>query len=192
MLLCEAAGFDVVLVETVGVGQSETAVDDMVDTFLLLVSPGGGDDLQGIKRGIMELADLVVVTKSDGDLATAARHAASDYAQALHLMRRKLPSWEPRVLRSSSVTGEGVADVWSAVEDHRAALLAEGGLEARRRAQATAWLWSEVTDRLVGALRADDAVAALLPALEARVTDGELSPTTAASELLAAFRDGPT
>ena len=188
MLLCEAAGFDVVLVETVGVGQSETAVDDMVDTFCLLVSPGGGDDLQGIKRGIMELADLVVVTKADGDLAAAAAHAAADYGQALHLMRRKLPSWEPQVLRCSSVSGEGVADVWDAVSAHRDALAAEGGLEARRRAQARAWLWSEVTDRLVGALRSDPEVRRLLPSLEGRVTAGELSPTSAATELLAAFR----
>jgi LAO/AO transport system kinase len=188
MLLCEAAGFDVVLVETVGVGQSETAVDDMVDTFVLLVSPGGGDDLQGIKRGIMELADLVVVTKADGDLATAAAHAAADYGQALHLMRRKLPAWEPHVLRCSSVTGEGVAGVWDAVQAHRAALLAEGGLDARRRTQATAWLWSELSDRLIAALRDDPEVGARLPALEARVTAGELSPTTAASELLDAFR----
>ena len=188
MLLCEAAGFDVVLVETVGVGQSETAVDDMVDTFLLLVSPGGGDDLQGIKRGIVELADLVVVTKADGDLASAAAHAAADYGQALHLLRRKVPAWEPRVLRCSAVTGEGVADVWAAVEAHRDALAAGGGLEARRRGQAAAWLWAEVSDRLVEALRDDPAVRDRLPALEARVTDGELSPTTAAGELLDAFR----
>ena len=190
MLLCEAAGFDVVLVETVGVGQSETAVDDMVDTFCLLVSPGGGDDLQGIKRGIMELADLVVVTKSDGDLAAAAAHAAADYGQALHLMRRKLGSWEPHVLRCSAVTGEGVTDVWDVVRAHRDALAAEGGLDVRRRSQAKAWLWSEVTDRLVGALRDDAEVGALLPALEARVAAGELSPTSAAGELLAAFRSG--
>jgi LAO/AO transport system kinase len=188
MLLCEAAGYDVVLVETVGVGQSETAVDDMVDTFCLLVSPGGGDELQGIKRGIMELADLVVVNKADGDLAAAANHAASDYAAALHLLRPKTAAWSARVLLASALEGRGVAEVWEAVEAHRDALAAAGELDRRRAEQARAWLWSEVTDRLTTAFRRDPEVGRLLPELEAEVGAGVRSPTTAALRLLDAFR----
>ena len=188
MLLCEAFGFDVVLVETVGVGQSETAVDDMVDCFCLLVSPGGGDDLQGIKRGIMELADLVVVTKGDGDLANAAAHAASDYGHALQLLRRKWAAWEPKVVLTSATTGIGVAEVWAAVESHRDLLTSTGELERRRRDQARAWLWSEVTGRLTSVFRADPEVSRLLPELERAVVAGELSPTTAAGQMLESFR----
>jgi LAO/AO transport system kinase len=188
MLLCEAAGFDVVVVETVGVGQSETAVDDMVDTFCLLVSPGGGDQLQGIKRGIMELADLVVVTKADGDLAAAANHAASDHASAVHLLRRKSPAWAPEVLLTSAIEGRGIAEVWAAVGRQRAALAEAGDLDRRRAGQATAWLWSEVTDRLTTSFRRDPEVGRLLPELEAAVGDGRLSPTTAALRLLDAYR----
>ena len=191
MLLCEAFGFDVVVVETVGVGQSETAVDDMVDVFCLLVAPGGGDELQGIKRGIMELADLVVVNKSDGELAAAARHAAADYGSALKLLRRKSAAWEPRVLQASATEGTGVADVWAAVEEHRQALEAAGELDERRRRQAKAWLWHEVTDRLVTTFRDDPAVQGLLPGLEAEVADGRLTPTTAAARLLEAYRQSP-
>ena len=116
MLLCEAAGFDVVIVETVGVGQSEMAVADMVDLFLLLVAPGGGDELQGIKRGIMELADLVVVNKADGDLAPAAGRTRADYAAAVHLLRPKWRSWATEVLACSGLEGRGVPDVWTAIE----------------------------------------------------------------------------
>ena len=119
LLLCEAAGFDVVLVETVGVGQSEVAVAAMVDLFLVLVAPGGGDELQGIKRGIMELADLVVVNKADGDLAAAASATASDYAAALHLVRPRIPAWSPRVLTCSALIGTGIAEVWATVDEFR-------------------------------------------------------------------------
>ena len=191
ILLCEAAGFDLVLVETVGVGQSETAVDDMVDAFCLLVAPGGGDELQGIKRGIMEMADLVVVNKADGALAEAAAHAAADYARAVHLLRRKSRAWEPRVLRCSAVEGAGIGEVWDAVLEHHDALSAAGDLERRRRDQARAWLWSEVTDRLTTSFRHDPDVAARLPALEAQVVAGDVSPTTAALELVAAYRAAP-
>ena len=191
MLLCEAFGFDVVIVETVGVGQSETAVDDMVDVFCLLVAPGGGDELQGIKRGIMELADLVVVNKSDGELAAAAAHAAADYGSALKLLRRKSAAWEPRVLQASAVESTGVAEVWAAVDSHQEALRAAGELDERRRRQAKAWLWHEVTDRLTTTFRDDPAVQDLLPALESDVAAGTLTPTTAAARLLDAFRQSP-
>jgi len=188
MLLCEAAGYDVVLVETVGVGQSETAVDDMVDVFVLLAAPGGGDDLQGIKRGIMELADLVVVTKADGDLLPAARQAAADYRMALHLLRRKHPWWEPQVLLASAVRGEGIAEVWSAVVAHRKVLEETGTLASLRAGQATAWMWREVQDQLLESLRSDPAVAAAIPELEGRVAAGEITPSAAAADLLGRLR----
>jgi LAO/AO transport system kinase len=189
MLVCEAAGYDVVLVETVGVGQSETAVNDMVDMFVLLAAPGAGDELQGIKRGIMELADLVVVTKADGDLLPAARQAAADYRMALHLLRRKHPSWEPQVLLASAVLGDGIEQVWAAVLEHQRVLRDTGTLDTLRAEQATAWLWREVQDRLVDNVRSDPAVAALAPELERRVATGELSPGAAATEILRAARN---
>jgi LAO/AO transport system kinase len=187
MLLCEAAGFDVVLVETVGVGQSEVAVDAMVDLFLLLLAPGGGDELQGIKRGIVELADLVVVNKADGDLAAAARSAASDYSSALRLLRPKQAGWEPRVLTASALEGTGVHDVWAAIEEFRATLDAAGELERRRAQQAGDWMWSEVSESLLDALRRDADVAALARELEEAVRRGELAPAAAARRLLDAF-----
>jgi len=187
MLLCEAAGFDVVLVETVGVGQSEVAVDAMVDLFLLLLAPGGGDELQGIKRGIVELADLVVVNKADGELTAAARSAASDYSSALRLLRAKQAGWEPRVLTASALEGTGVADVWAAIEEFRDTLGASGELERRRAEQARDWMWSEVSESLLDALRRDAGVAALARELEDAVRRGELAPAAAARRLLDAF-----
>ncbi|HUN51143.1 MAG TPA: methylmalonyl Co-A mutase-associated GTPase MeaB [Candidatus Sulfotelmatobacter sp.] len=187
MLLVEAAGFDVVLVETVGVGQSETAVADMVDLFLLLLAPGGGDELQGIKRGIMELADLVVVNKADGELLKPARLAAADYRAALHLMRPKSPAWSARVLLASAVEQSGMAEVWEAIAEHRRALEAAGELGRRRAEQAKAWLWSELSEGLAAGFRQHPAVAAELPALEAAVADGRLAPSAAARSLLVRF-----
>jgi len=188
LLLCEAAGFDVVLVETVGVGQSEVAVSAMVDLFLVLVAPGGGDELQGIKRGIMELADLVVVNKADGDLAAAAATTAADYANALHLLRPRSASWSPRVITCSALAGDGVAAVWDAVVEHRDAITDE--LAGTRAEQARAWMWSEVTDALVEALRSRPDVAALAGRLEADVTAGTTTPTAAAQQVLRAFLGG--
>lgn len=188
VLLCEAAGFDVVLVETVGVGQSETEVDSLVDAFVVLVAPGGGDELQGIKRGITELADLVVVTKADGELAGAARQAAADYRHALHLLRPRHQGWVPEVLLCSAPTGVGIPDVWEALGRHRRALDDRGALAARRAAQAEAWLWAEVGERLLSGLREDPEVAALAPGLEADVRRGTLSTATAAERVLAAYR----
>lgn len=184
LLLCEAAGFDVVVVETVGVGQSELAVADMVDLFVLLASPGAGDELQGIKRGIMELADLVVVTKADGDLAGPARHAAADLANALHLLRPRHPGIEPQVLLASSVTGEGIAEVWDAVERTDQALRAGGHLDKVRADQAKSWLWSEVSAGLLDGFRRDPRIAAELVRLEADVVAGNIAPGVAARRLL--------
>ena len=187
MLACEAAGFDVVVVETVGVGQSETAVADMVDVFVLLLAPGAGDELQGLKKGIVELADLVVVNKADGDLAAAARRAQADYQAALGLLRPASPRWRPRVLACSSVTGEGVGEVWQAIGDYRAALAPAGEIARRRAAQARAWMWSEIGDGLGAAFRAHPEVARLAADLEERVAGGEVTPHGAARRLLAAF-----
>jgi LAO/AO transport system kinase len=187
MLLCEAAGFDVVVVETIGVGQSEVAVSDMVDLFALLVSPGGGDELQGIKRGIMELADLVIVNKADGDLAAAAARTRGDYASAVHLLRPKWNAWATEVLACSALHGIGVSEVWDAVTAFRAAVTADGELLEARSAQATAWLWSEIGDTLLDRFRSDNHVAILLPEIESAVSQGRVTPAKAALELLQAF-----
>jgi LAO/AO transport system kinase len=187
LLLCEAAGFDVVIVETVGVGQSELAVADLVDVFVLLASPSGGDDLQGIKRGIMELADLVVVTKADGDLASAANHAAADLRRAIHLLRPKYEGTSTDTLLVSSTTGRGVAEVWAAVTAIHGHLRASGQLDALRGRQAKAWLWDEIRSGLLERFHAEHAPAAIRAA-EAAVVAGEIAPGVAAQRLLG--RDG--
>jgi GTPase len=189
MLLCEASGFDVVLIETVGVGQSEVAVEAMVDCFLLLVAPGGGDELQGIKRGIMELADLVVVNKSDGDLEAIAGTTAADYANALHLVRPKTTAWEPRVVRCSALEARGIDDVWHGVEAHHDALTGAGELERRRANQSREWMWSELSASMLDRLRHDPAASATAERLEAEVAAGKLPAPVAAEQVLRAFTD---
>lgn len=186
MLACEAAGFDVVIVETVGVGQSETAVADMVDLFLLLLLPSGGDELQGIKKGVVEIADLVVVNKADGDMTEAAARAAAEYQSALRMLRPLSEAWQVPVLRCSALTGAGIADVWQAVGRYRAAL-GEAGLARRRADQARAWLWSELDETLLARFRQHPAVSEALPALERAVMAGEITPSLAAERLLTAF-----
>jgi LAO/AO transport system kinase len=188
MLLCEAAGFDVVMVETVGVGQSEVAVAGMVDLFVLVIAPGAGDELQGIKRGIIELADIVVVNKYDGDLAAAARSTAADYGSALRLVRSKTSAWTPRVVLVSAVEGTGIDELWATVEEFRAALGATGDLERRRAEQAREWMWSEVSESLMESLRRDADVSALVQRLEQAVTAGEVPPASAARQILDAYR----
>jgi LAO/AO transport system kinase len=185
-LLCEAAGFDVVLIETVGVGQSETAVADMVDCFVLVAAPGGGDELQGIKRGIMELADVVIVNKADGDLLPAARRAVADHRRATHLMRPKHAGWTVPVVAVSALKDTGVDESWAEVERLEAHLRADGSLERLRSEQAVAWMWTEMRDRLIEAFRRDERVAERLAGAEDDVRAGRVSPTTAAHELLAA------
>ena len=184
VLLCEAAGFDVVLVETVGVGQSELAVADLVDVFVLLASPGAGDDLQGIKRGIMELADIVVVTKADGDRAGAARHTCADIRNALHLLRPKHEGLAAEAHLVSSINGEGISEVWEALVAIHQHLAATGQLEQLRARQALSWMWSEVTAGLVDRLRADPVTTALVAELEPAVSAGELAPGVAARRIL--------
>lgn len=187
MLLCEAAGFDLVLVETVGVGQSETAVAEMTDMFLLLLAPAGGDDLQGIKRGIMELADLVVVNKADGDLAAAAARTASDYAHALRLMQPLHQAWKPEALQCSALAGAGIPEIWARVAAFQKSLTKSGEIARRRQEQAKAWLWHELSDALLDALRDNPAVAEKLEALERRVIAGKTTPGAAARTLLERF-----
>lgn len=187
MLLCEAAGFDVVIVETIGVGQSEVAVADMVDLFALLVAPGGGDELQGIKRGIMELADLVIVNKADGDLAAAAARTRGDYASAVHLLRPKWNAWSTEVLACSALQQVGISEVWTAVAAFSATVSADGELAEARAHQATAWLWSEIGDTLLERFRSSALVSAQLPSVEADVAAGRVTPTRAALSLLEAF-----
>lgn len=187
LLACEAAGFDVVIVETVGVGQSEAAVADMVDTFLLLIQPGAGDELQGLKRGVIELADLVVVNKADGALVVAAERARADYRAALQLFPRGAGGWTPRVELCSALKREGIDAVWDAVQEHRDALEASGAMAAKREAQARAWMWREVRETLISELKRNPEVARLARELEARVKAGTLAPSAAAGRLIEGF-----
>jgi LAO/AO transport system kinase len=187
LLVCEAAGFDVVLVETVGVGQSEVAVEAMVDLFILLIAPAAGDELQGIKRGITELVDLVVVNKADRDLAAAAEATASDYAAALHLLQPKSAAWTPRVVRCSALEGRGIDDVWQAIEEFRAAFAADHLLDDRRSEQARQWMWAEIGAALLERLRHDERAAAVAADAEADVIAGRLPPPVGADRVLDAF-----
>jgi LAO/AO transport system kinase len=183
MLLVEAADFDVVLIETVGVGQSETAVSEMVDIFALLVSPGGGDDLQGIKRGVMELADLIVVTKADGDLLRAANRAAADYHGALHLMRPKYPALPPQVMKVSALEGIGIGEVWETLRALHQALLKGGHLKRLREDQARRWFWNEVQAVLSEEIAASESLGRAAKKLEASVIAGRMLPYSAARAL---------
>ncbi|XP_070971221.1 methylmalonic aciduria type A homolog, mitochondrial-like [Oncorhynchus clarkii lewisi] len=187
VVLCEGGGYDIVLVETVGVGQSEFAVADMVDMFVLLIPPAGGDELQGIKRGIIEKADLVVVTKADGDLLVPARRIQAEYTSALKLLRKKSKSWNPKVVRVSSQTGEGVAELWGKMEAFRSATLSSGDFQDRRRAQHKVWMWSLIQENVLRHFQEHPAVRGELPQLEDRVTRGAISPGLAADLLLKAF-----
>ena len=190
MGLCEAAGYDMVIVETIGVGQSEVAVASMVDAFTVLVNPGGGDELQGIKRGIMELADLVVVTKADGDLAAAAGLSAADYTNALGLLRPRWQAWRPEVLTCSALAGTGITEVWDALGRFAAAVRASGEFDAHRAAQATRAMWTEVQNAALERLAADPGVAGAMAAAEADVAAGRLAPTVAARQVLNAWESG--
>jgi LAO/AO transport system kinase len=188
MIVMEAAGYDVVLVETVGVGQSETTVADMVDTFLFLTLARTGDQLQGIKKGILELADVIAVNKADGPHALEARRAARELAGALRLLRPPDDGWQPPVLTCSAVERTGLDEVWAQVVRHQDVLDARGELAARRRRQQVDWTWAMVRDRVLSELRDNPRVRAVAPDLERRVRDGTLTPSLAADAILRAFQ----
>ena len=184
LLLCEAAGYDLIVVETVGVGQSETKVADMTDMFVLLLLPGGGDQLQGIKRGIVELADLILINKADGDAIGMARHSATEFRNALGLLRPRTPGWKVDVLTCSALHDESIDDAWNAIEKHQRLLIEQGILDTRRAAQARDWMWSELKECLIDELSRDASVAARLTEFEAAVESGTLPATVAAEQLL--------
>jgi LAO/AO transport system kinase len=188
MLLCEAAGYDVVLIETVGIGQSEVTVASMVDFFLVLIQPGAGDELQGIKKGVLELADALVVNKADGDQADAARRAQVQHSQALTLLRPASPNWSPPVLVTSSLQGSGFDAVWQTVGAHQEALEASGEFQQRRREQARAWLWSLLEEGLLASFRSHPAVAEAVAGIEHDVESLKTTPTAGARALLQRFR----
>ena len=177
----------VVLIGTVGIGQSEVAVSSMVDFFLVLLLPGGGDELQGIKKGVLELADMLAVNKADGANADRARLSARDYQAALHLLTPASPTWTPPVLTCSGLTGEGLDTLWDQVELHRREQTASGEWEQRREAQRLRWMWAMVEDRLLERFHDHDAVRAIVADVERAVTAGELSPSLAADRLLSTF-----
>jgi GTPase len=179
MLLCEAAGYDVVLVETVGVGQSELAVSDMTDFFLVMALPGAGDELQALKKGVVELADMIAVNKADGDNLPRAKIAAAEYTAALHILSASSPNWSSPVVTCSALKQDGVADLWSKILDHRQRLTASGELKLRRGEQQVKWMWTMLEERLFAPLRSDRAVKAALSRVEAEVVAGVTAPTAA-------------
>jgi LAO/AO transport system kinase len=187
IVVMEAAGYDTVLVETVGVGQSETVVADMTDTFLLLALARTGDQLQGIKKGVLELADVVAVNKADGPHALDAQKAARELAGALRLLGQPDGVWTTPVLTCSALTGEGLEDVWDALERHLHAQREAGRLETRRQQQQVDWLWATVNDQLITRVRSDPGVKALVTDLESAVREGSMTPARAAGQVLDTF-----
>ena len=187
MALCEAAGFEVILVETVGVGQSEVAVAGMVDFFLVLMLPGAGDELQGIKKGLLEIADMIAVNKADGDNRACAEEAAAEYSQALRIVTPAGSDWRPPVLTCSALHGEGLAALWARIEEHAAQTAADGSREARRRRQRIDWMWDSLRDQLLARLENDARVKAAVPGLEARVAEGDVIASVAGEQLLDLF-----
>jgi LAO/AO transport system kinase len=187
MLLCEAAGFDVVLVETVGIGQSETAVCDMTDFFLALMLPGAGDELQGIKKGLVELADMIAINKADGDNIKRAHLAAGEYRSALHILSPRSQHWHPPVVTYSALTGAGIDTLWKNILDHRTAMNASGEFAARRQQQQVKWMWSMLEQLTMARLRSDSSVRAKVKRIEAEVANGRISPALAAEQIAEMF-----
>ena len=185
--LCEAAGFDLVIVETVGVGQSEVAVANMTDTFVLLLLPLGGDELQGIKRGIMELADIVLVNKADGSQREAAERTVAEYRNALRLLRSHTPHWSTVVDSCSALHGGGIKNVWKYVIDHQSHIQDQGFFETQRAAQALQWFWDEISEGLIDHLRSIPQAGVQIQQMEISIRRGEKSPPLAARELFARF-----
>jgi|TARA_B100001540_G_scaffold156778_1_gene138874 LAO/AO transport system kinase len=188
MALLESAGYDIVMVETVGIGQSETVVAEMVDIFLVLMLPGAGDELQGIKKGVLELADMIAVNKTDGENEPKAFEAAKDYISALRLTQPTTSNWTPPVVNCSSLTGKGLDEVWEKIQDHKKILENSGEWEQRRQVQKMKWMWSIVQDRLSSDLHDHPSITEQVPELEKAVLEGKISATAAAETLLEIFR----
>ena len=187
MVILEAAGYDVVIVETVGVGQSETEIASMVDTFLALLLPGAGDELQGIKKGVLELADLIAVNKADGDNLTHARNSVNDYTMALRLTRPTSQNWKPEVMMVSGLTGEGLADLWETITNHRQTLTESGDWEKKRSEQRLSWMWSTIENNVVSGIRSHSGVTQILEKVEHEVSSGVMNPRRGAEEVLKVF-----
>ena len=188
MLLCEAAGYDVVLIETVGVGQSEVTVRDMVDFFMLLVITGAGDDLQGMKKGVMELADAIVVNKADGNNLMKAKATRVDYDRILHYLRPATEGWASHAYTCSSVTGDGIAELWDVILEFMNNVKASGMYEERRRRQILSWVHSMIKDHLMRSFYDNPDVKAKMPEIEERAASGELAATQAAVELINLYK----
>ena len=187
MLICEAAGFDVVLVETIGTGQSETMVADMTDFFLVLMLPGAGDELQGLKKGVIEIADMLAINKADGDNINRAKAAAAEYRAALQILNPPSPNWSTPVVTYSALTGAGIAELWDTVLEHRARMIKAGELEARRREQQVKWMWAMLEERMFARLKSDPILKAKLPRIEAAVAAGRMSAALAVEEIAVAL-----
>lgn len=187
MIVCEAAGFDVMIVETVGVGQSETTVASMVDFFLVLMLSGAGDELQGIKKGVVELADAIAITKADGDNIKKAKRATKEYETALHLINPTSPSWMPPVVTCSALTLEGINEIWEIVLNHREKQKGSGEFEEKRKKQAVDWMWSLVEEGLKDQFYKMPDVIKMLPKVTKEVERGKTAPTAAVYELLSSF-----
>jgi LAO/AO transport system kinase len=188
MLILEAAGYDCVLVETMGTGQSETVVADMTDFFLVLMLPGAGDELQGMKKGVVELADMIAINKADGDNRSRAMAAAAEYAAALHILTPRSAAWSPPVVTCSALTGEGISQLWDAVLDHRTRMIKSGDFAQRRREQQIKWMRDMLQERMFARLRLEPAFKSKLPKLEAAVAAGRMSPAVAVEEIAALLR----
>ena len=188
MLVCEAAGYDVIIVETVGVGQSEITVASMVDFFLLLQLPNAGDELQGIKRGVMEIADAILINKSEGENRPRAELARRQYVNALHMLKPKSPNWQVPALLCSALHGEGIAEAWAVIEDFRTRMQQSGELDNKRRLQASDWMWTLLLDDIKEMFLRDRNVEALLGQVQDAVASGTTTPGAAARRLLEAFK----
>ncbi|MEC8235002.1 MAG: methylmalonyl Co-A mutase-associated GTPase MeaB [Pseudomonadota bacterium] len=184
IILCEAAGFDVILVETVGVGQSEIMVSQMVDFFLALMLPGAGDELQGIKKGILEIADMIAVNKADGEMKTAANRAVMEYQHALDILNPKSANWKPRSLSCSAFTGDGLAAIWETICDYKRLLKDAGEWQEKRKSQQVEWMWAIIRERILSKIETNEKVQSLVPQLELQVAESKLTPALAALEIL--------
>lgn len=184
IVLCEAAGFDVILVETVGVGQSEIMVSQMVDFFLALMLPGAGDELQGIKKGILEIADMIAVNKADGEMKNAANRAVMEYQHALDILNPKSANWKPRSLSCSAYTGDGLVAIWETICDYKRFLKDAGEWQEKRKSQQVEWMWAIIRERILSKIETNEKVQSLVPQLELQVAESKLTPALAALEIL--------